>query len=440
MQHSREYYARVKKKKRQRNLVLCIAVLLIASLFILCLRSCFKDEGGAGGTPSGDINSVSSTEPVDKTKTATIGVTGDIMVHGAQLEAAKRSDGSYDFTPCFQYVKNYYNRFDCFVANLEITFGTSTTYSGYPAFNTPVSLIDAMKAGGIDTVITANNHTYDTGHKGFLNTMAKLKEYGIDFTGTRQNKTDNRYIIKEINGIKVGMINYTYSAAGSSGNIVLNNPVSAEDSALINSFNYNKTDNFYKEAETQYKNMKDAGADAVIIYMHWGAEYQTKQNASQKAISAALADIGYDVIVGGHPHVIQPFTVLEGKNGNKTYCIYSVGNAVSNQRKEILTAEAPKGHTEDGMIFGITLKKSEEGITTVDEISITPTWVDMFNENGQKYYRIVPLDNTVSDWKTLGANNVTAAKASFNRTLNCIGSEYNAYRMSIGRSTLEEIE
>lgn len=439
MQHSREYYIRVRKKKRQRNLILCVVALFILSVILLGLRSCTKNNGGGNITPSEDNSSVSSTEPVDKTKTATIGVTGDIMVHGAQLEAAKRNDGSYDFNPYFEYVKSYYNRFDCFVANLEVTFGTTANYSGYPAFNTPVSLLDAMKNGGIDTVITANNHSYDTGHKGFVNTMSELRKYGIDFTGTRENKNDNKYIIKEINGIKVGMINYTYSQTNASGAVVLNNVMSAEDSALINTFDYTKTDSFYKEAETQLKQMREAGADAVIIYMHWGAEYQTKQNASQKAISQRLADIGYDVIVGGHPHVIQPFSILTGRNGNKTYCIYSLGNAVSNQRKEILTAEAPKGHTEDGMIFGITLKKSEEGVTTVEEISITPTWVDMFNENGQKYYRIIPLDNSVNDWKTLGAKNEAAAKASYNRTLKCIGSEYNTYRAEKGLPILTEI-
>ncbi len=436
MQHSREYYQRVRKKKRQRNLILCVVLLLILSLIIVGLRACSGNEVGVTGGESDENPTSSNSEPIDNTKTATIGVTGDIMVHGAQLEAAKRSDGSYDFNPYFEYVKAYYNKFDCFVANLEVTFGTSTAYSGYPAFNTPVSLLDALKKGGIDTVITANNHSYDTGHKGFHNTMDKLNEYGIAFTGTRQNKTDKKYIIKEINGIKVGMINYTYSQTNASGNVVLNNPVSAEDSVLINTFNYNKTDVFYNDAKAQFEQMKADGADAAIIYMHWGLEYHTKQNASQNAISKALADIGFDVIVGGHPHVIQPFTVLEGKNGNKTYCIYSLGNAVSNQRKEILTEDAPKGHTEDGMIFGITLKKDEAGVTAVEEISITPTWVDMFTENGQKYYRIVPLDTSVADWKTLGANNVTAARASFNRTVQCIGSEYNTYRTSIGLSPL----
>ena len=145
-----------------------------------------------------------------------------------------------------------------------------------------------------------------------------------------------------------------------------------------------------------------------------------------------ICNMGYDVIVGGHPHVIQPFATLTGENGNETLCVYSTGNLISNQRANLMDSDNYSGHTEDGMIFSVKFDKYSDGKLVISDVNIQPLWVDMNNATGKRIYRIVPLDVSVKNWKELGVVNLSNAKKSYNRTMKLVGEPLNAYRTQKG--------
>ena len=189
---------------------------------------------------------------------------------------------------------------------------------------------------------------------------------------------------------------------------------------LINSFKPGSPDSFYEELKTSIKQMKKKGADIVAVYIHWGEEYQLKQNAKQQEIAQKLCDLGVDVIIGGHPHVVQPMDLLTSTDGkHKTVCVYSMGNFVSNQRRNLMGLKT--GHTEDGLIFEMKFSKYSDGTVVFDSVDAIPTWVHLYSENGRKVHSIVPLrGNLDTKAEKLGLNKtsdgLSQAKASKART------------------------
>lgn len=435
----------IKKQKFLRTSLFILTLVIIVGLIVSLLP--LVDSFNKNENPTVSVQDVSSdTTPKEpyKIASASIGSTGDLLIHDPVFKGAKQDDGSYDFTGIFSSVKPYFEQYDLMVANLEVTLaGNKRAYSGYPIFNCPDSIVDAAVSGGVDMLLTANNHTYDTGYDGLIRTMEVLKDKSVPFLGTRQSETDSIYTIKDVNGIKIGMVCYTYSTTTSSGNKALNgNILKAEAGPLVNTFDYYKLDEFYKEAESVIAEMKSKGAEATIIYMHWGNEYVRKPNSYQTKMAQKICDIGYDVIIGGHPHVLEPIETLKSESGHETVCIYSLGNAVSNQRKERMDSDNYSGHTEDGIIFGVTFEKYSDGRVVLSEVSILPLWVDMTRVNGKNQYKIIPLDTAfLEDWESLVFTKVSSAKASFNRTMKIVGDGINEYRKSHGLSEyITEVE
>lgn len=429
MRDNPRYKKKIKAKIWKRRI---ISLAVIAALVVgICLIAKSCKQSGGGASSGSDVGGAGSENPEPTYQTATIASTGDLLLHDRVLQSCL--DGSeYSFDAMFEEIKPYYTAYDYMVMNLEVTLGGTEAgkYRGYPGFNSPDVIIDTLKRVGVDSVLFANNHAYDTGKSGFLRTMRVLGEKKIDFMGARQNTADKRYAVKEINGIKIGMVCYTYSTKATNGNIALNGiTMSSDTGALVNTFQYDNLTAFYSEISSIYTAMKNEGVDATIIYVHWGNEYQYSPNTYQKQIAQKLSDTGFDVIIGGHPHVIQPMTTLTGSSGNKTVCLYSMGNALSNQRKDVLDADK-SGHTEDGLIFEVTFKK-ENGKTTVSEVDIMPTWVDLQYTGGKYYYRVIPLDTKVANWSAFNLN-VSDAKASYNRTMKLVGEGLNSWRTQNG--------
>ncbi|MBO5912172.1 MAG: CapA family protein, partial [Clostridia bacterium] len=212
---------------------------------------------------------------------------------------------------------------------------------------------------------------------------------------------DKNYIIKDINGIKLGMICYT-NETNDTDKVTLNGMTLKDDAASrINTFSYGKLEEFYDKLEHQLKSMKNDGAEALVLFIHWGDEYQVKQSKDQQEMAQIMCDLGVDVIIGSHPHVVQPIELLTSKNDSthKTVCVYSLGNAVSNQRKESMSLKT--GHTEDGMLFEFTFAKYSDGTVVLEDADALPFWVNMFNSarKGKRVYQIIPLDTEKSDWK-----------------------------------------
>ncbi|MBR5473028.1 MAG: CapA family protein [Clostridia bacterium] len=366
---------------------------------------------------TGEIESEKEKEPV----TATVINTGDILIHSTVLDGAKTSDGNYDFSAFFTEAESYFKAADIATANLEITLGgtESGAFSGYPAFNSPDSILDVLKNSGINFVTTANNHCYDTGFFGLKRTVQQLKLKGIGFNGTKEVETDPTYVVKDVNGIKIGMVSFTYENQAEQGRKSINgNIVKVEANNLINSFSYDRLDSFYQQAQSVIDNMQNDGADAVVFYMHWGEEYQLSANTWQKTIAQKLCNMGVDVIVGGHPHVVQPMELLHSEDSqNTTVCIYSIGNAISNQRQEIMNPECVTGHTEDGVLFEFTFTKYHDGETSLTAVDVIPTWVNKYRGGSGYQYTMYPLENAdMANNYGLDATAVSKAKASYERT------------------------
>ena len=424
----------VKKKKIIRISVTCIlAIILIVTPLVIYTVKNQNQPVDSNNIVESTTESTTEkpTEPFIE-KTASIGVTGDILIHHTIFNHARMSDGSYNFDDVFTLVKPYFNSYDYMIANLEVTLaGADKGYSGYPQFNSPDELVPSMKKSGIDMLLTANNHSYDTGLSGMRRTLQILENNNMEYIGTRKADTDAIYKVCDINGIKVGMACYTYeTTSGTEGRKSLNGLLlNKEATPLVNSFNYNNLSAFYSEAEASIKAMKENGADAIVFYLHWGNEYQLSPNSYQKSIAQKLCDLGVDVIVGGHPHVIQPFDTLTSENGHETICLYSIGNAVSDQRREYMKP-FDTGHTEDGVIFIFSFEKWNDGTTKISDVNIIPTWVNSKWANGKKVYEITPIDANKSDLSN-------AEKASFNRTMNLVGDPLNEYRTTHGMDAIK---
>lgn len=427
----------------KRRIFICSALAVILALLvgIFCLvgniiKVLDNKPSSDGGSKDKPNSSQSTPKEPYVVSSATVVNTGDIIVHSTVLDGAKTKDGGYDFSAFFGPVESYFKDADLAVANLEVTFGgTAYKYSGYPAFNTPDSLADVMKKAGINLFLTSNNHCYDTGLTGLKRTANVLKSKKIDFIGTKETEADPSYIVKKVNGIKIGITNFTYENTCEAGRKSINGRlVSTDANNLINSFNYNRIDDFYREAEQMIENMKDDGAEAIVFYMHWGEEYQLKQNRYQDTISQKLCNLGVDVIVGGHPHVIQPVKLLHSEDSqNTSVCIYSMGNAISNQRKELMNPECTTGHTEDGMLFYYTFDKYSNGDVVLSGVDVIPTWVNKYRGGSGYQYTMYPLE-TANSGASVGLDSAasTKAAASYERTKAIIAEGLKECQTALG--------
>jgi len=179
--------------------------------------------------------------------------------------------------------------------------------------------------------------------------------------------------------------------------------------------------------------MKSEGADAIVFYMHWGEEYQRSPNTWQKSISQKLCNMGVDVIVGGHPHVLQPMEIIHSEDSqNSTVCIYSTGNSVSNQRKELMDS-CPSGHTEDGVLFYYTFDKYSDGTTVLSSVDLVPVWVNKYKGGSGYQYQMIPMENADDAGKFgLSSAEATRAKQSFERTKTLMEKGLNECQQHIG--------
>ena len=267
--------------------------------------------------------------PIIKESTATLGVVGDILMHGDVIKSGYDSaTRTYNYDNIFPFLTEYVQKFDYAVGNMEGTLcgnNNGYDYGGYPHFNCPDAIADALAKAGFDMMLTANNHSYDTRNTGFHRTLQVLQNAGLDTLGTRSDAEEANYLIKDLNGIKVGMICYTYNTGvKEDGSISLNGiPLTVTNSGLTNSFSYDDLDGFYEKLSGELAEMEEAGAEATVLFIHWGDEYRLKPNNKQKNMAQELCDLGIDVIVGGHPHVIEPMALLTSTKdeNHKTACI-----------------------------------------------------------------------------------------------------------------------
>ena len=290
---------------------------------------------------------------------------GDLMQHDAQIKAARTAEG-YDYSDCFRHVKKEISEADIAIGNLEVTLG-GKPYRGYPSFSAPDEFLYAIKDAGFDVLLTANNHCLDRGKHGLERTAHLLDSLQIPFLGTYRTPEDRqqRYpLLIEKNGFRIALLAYTYDTNGlrpSEPNIV----------------NYIDTIQIKGDIQAA-RQMKP---DAIIACMHWGLEYHSLPNSSQKKLADWLIDQGVDHVIGSHPHVVQPMEVRPSKHHPSQHLIvYSLGNFISNMSKE---------NTDGGAMVKLELKKLW-GITRMEDCSYSLVWTSRPILSQKKNFEIYP--------------------------------------------------
>lgn len=415
---------RLRKRKQQRCILLCVTAALFCLIlfgFISLIRFAvsFFSPSDSAQTVSVETET-SAPPPVSYPEVDfTIGSTGCILLHSPFMTSYPDENGNYDFSSVFRYITPYYSQPDFMTAEFEGSLGGADLgYSGYPMFNSPDIIIENMKDSGIDLQFLATNHIYDSLEDGFERTLHIYDQKQIAHTGARSSLEEPTYYIAEISGVKVGFFNYVYETPNDGNSTSLNGMIMDQTSAsLLNTFQYDNLEPFYCEVEQSISEMKEKGVRFFLMNIHWGEEYQLTEADYQDEIAQKLCDLGIDAIIGGHPHVIQPIDVLTSTDGTgKTFCIYSTGNALSNQRTYLMD-EMPTGHTEDGVMVTLSLHQSQNGTVSIKGIDLLPTWVYRFQDNGSKYY-ILPLDDVEHLEEKTGIYDIYAeAEASRERTM-----------------------
>ena len=242
---------------------------------------------------------------------------GDAMQHAPQITAAQQPDGTYDYSPCFQYLEDDIRWADLAVVNLECPLG-GKPYTGYPCFSAPDSYAQQLRDVGFDLFLTANNHCLDRRDKGLMRTCQTPDSLGIAHIGTYRDQQERDKCIPHIvtvKDMKIAFLDYTYGTNGIpiQGDVV----VDFIDQELI---------------AADIAKARERGAHAICVNLHWGIEYQLKPVAAQRTLADWLATQGVDLIIGGHPHVVEPMEVRYSEEHDKNVLlVYSMGNFISNQ-------------------------------------------------------------------------------------------------------------
>ena len=339
---------------------------------------------------------LSAQENVDSIARLNLLFVGDIMGHRPQISSAQViKDKKFNYEPVFQFVQPLIEKADLAIANLEVTLPGEPPYQGYPNFRSPDDLANALRLAGFDVLVTANNHSNDAKGQGVIHTIDVLEQNGFYQTGTFKNKLDRDLFYPLIvykNGFKLAFLNYTYDT----------NNMKTVPPTMVNEI---KESLIKKDMEVARR----LNPDFIIVMMHWGKEYQLEENKRQQQLSKMIFEAGADLIIGSHPHVIQPIkesTVMQADSSEKKVLVtYSLGNFISNQKKL---------NTDGGLVFEIELCKNLDSNTTyLGAYHYWPVWRYIHRANGKTTYHVLPIaafeNNTHPELK-LPAKDLAAMK------------------------------
>ncbi|MDH5365766.1 MAG: CapA family protein [Cyclobacteriaceae bacterium] len=286
---------------------------------------------------------------------------GDVMGHDTQIRSAyQKQTNDFDYNSVFQYLKPQMSAADFTIANLEVTLGIKP-YKGYPSFSSPAALASGLQNAGVDALVTANNHSCDRGKSGIITTLDILDNLEIQHTGTFRNsneKEESPLLILEKDGIRVALLNYTYGTNG----------IPVPSPTIVNLIDKTKIEEDIIRAKKSY-------VDKIILFVHWGLEYQSNPSKEQQSLYQYCIEKGADIIIGSHPHVLQRIE----KHDNR-FVAYSLGNFVSNQRKR---------YTDGGTLLHFEIAKLGDK-SWVENPNYQLTWVYTPNEKGRKEFYVLP--------------------------------------------------
>lgn len=375
-----------RKKINYKKIVILLIILLIATLVV--------GIGIGVGIKVANIPEEEKKPEIVVPDDITINLvaTGDVMCHTTNFNAAyDKQTKTYDFTPVFVNVAKYITKADIAIGNLETTFaGEDRGYTGYPTFNSPETLGVALKNIGIDVLSTANNHSLDKGYSGIVSTLDKLDEIGIAHMGTsRSYEEQNNILVKEVNGIKIAFLSFTYGTNGI--------PVPAGKEYCVNLIKEDLILN-------QIKLAKEQNADIICASMHWGIEYSQKQSEDQEDLANYLFKHGVDIIIGNHAHVVEPMEkktiTLEDGTEKEVFVVYALGNFVSGQTIE---------HTKSTAILDMQIRKSgETGKISIDSINYIPVYCYDRGANADNRYELIDIRSAITEYESGDTEKINA--------------------------------
>lgn len=364
-----------RKLKKWPKIILVILILLLAGVGTYLFIN--KDNKQEKKKETKKVEKKEEKKAVDYE--AKVFMVGDALIHWGVYNDAQQADGSYDFKPQLEYIKPISSKYDIAYYNQETVLGgTELGVSSYPRFNTPQEEGDAFIDAGFNMVSLATNHTMDKGEAGVLNSVQYWKNHPeIAVSGQWSSAEERQQSISkvyEVNNIKYAFISYTIWTNGletPAGKDYLNNVYSPE------------------KAKADIESVRDK-VDFVIVAMHWGTEYSLRTDAKQDEIAAYLSELGVDLIIGAHPHVVQ---TVEYINNNKTFVVYSLGNFISDQLKV---------ENYVGLAMEVTLKKHVDVDDSVTNAVVDPKAELIYTVTNQSRgystnFRVIPFPQLQDD-------------------------------------------
>lgn len=319
--------------------------------------------------------------------------TGDLLLHEPILNQAIGPDGIADFSWLFKHTQDILKEADLAFGNMEGTL-TDGPYSGYPTFSAPKAFAKNLKDAGFDYLTTVNNHAMDAGITGLKSTVEALRAQGLDCVGTRSSLEDPEFLLLDCHGIKLALASFSYETPRVNGLRSLNGaPIPLDQEGLVDTFSVaaGPLENLESEAQRlrdRVQAMREANPDLLIFFMHWGQEYHKQADQWQNYYAKVLADAGVDLVIGSHPHVVQPLVSLPANNAaGQMICYYSLGNFVSSQQPDTGNSE---GRAEEGAMARVLVSKSADQ-TQIKLADYIPLYM-------YKTYPGYPLANCTYGW------------------------------------------
>ena len=387
--------------------------ILLFLIFVLCLLVLIKSDFFNSTNVIQDSSVESETveekvEPINFTMTAI----GDTLCHNTQYwDAYNSSTKQYDFSYVYDNIKDYTSSADITIGSLETTFaGEDRGYSNYPVFNSPDSLATGLKDIGVDVISLAGNHALDYGYSGICRTIDVLDNVGISHLGTYKSAEDqDKILIKDVKGVKIAFINYTYGTNGI--------PVPSDKPYCLNLIDKDLI-------SKQIKQAKEQNVDMIVACMHWGTEYKTSANDEQKELADFLFKSGVDIILGNHPHVIEPMEkktiTLDDGSTKDVFVVYALGNFTADQRAEI---------TRDSAILNLDITKDSDGKILINKVSYVPIY--MYKNSAAKVhkFKILDIEKSIANFDSgdtsIGSSVYSNLKVQLQKIRDILGDEIN---------------
>lgn len=391
--------------------LLILAVCLIATGFYYYFKDNNKSQNINDSNHSESADSENQQEKVDTTFTMT--AIGDVLCHNTQYwDAYNKDTDTYDFSYVFEDIKHYFEATDLSIGNLETSFaGKERGYSNYPTFNSPDALVYDLKEMGLDIITTAGNHCLDMGFSGLSRTIDVLDNAGLKHLGTYKTQEErDQVFITEVKGVKIAFVDYTYGTNGI--------PVPSDKEFCVNLIDKNLIKKDIESAKSQ-------DVDMIVACMHWGTEYRTTANAEQEELADFLFQNGVDVILGNHPHVLEPMekrtVTLEDGTTKDGFVIYACGNFICDQNAE---------NTRNSIILNLTITKHSDGKLTIDNANYVPIYMYKGASSKLQRMKVLDIEKSISDYEngintSIGQATYQDLKVQLEKIKSIVGDEIN---------------